>query len=122
MCVVENKNNKRNLTHVLSTFNAGETFTAETHHDRPFSHDQADITMIAYATEVANSSKSVIRVLSNVADVFVLLIYWVHRVEMECKMQMEQCDEPVLDTKATFGSCFAYKITALNISLTGHFP
>ena len=35
--------------------------------------------MISYVLQAANHGKSVIRVLSDDTDVFVLLVYWVHR-------------------------------------------
>ena len=41
-----------------------------------FSHDEADVRMISYVLQAANHSKSVIRVLSDDTDVFVLLVYW----------------------------------------------
>ena len=34
-------------------------------------------------------------------DVFVLLLYWVTRADMQCKIQMERWDGSVLDTNAT---------------------
>ena len=34
-------------------------------------------------------------------DVFVLLLYWVNRADMQCKVQMERWDGSVLDTSAT---------------------
>ena len=34
-------------------------------------------------------------------DVFVLLLYWVNRADMQCKVQMGRWDGSVLDTNAT---------------------
>ena len=69
--------------------------------DGAFDHDEADITMISYVLEAANSGKRIIRVLSDDTDVFVLLVYWVYRAELECKVQMERWDGTVLDINAT---------------------
>ena len=41
--------------------------------------------MISYVNEAAHSGKSVIRVLSDDTDVFVLLVYWVCRKDLQCK-------------------------------------
>ena len=70
----------------------------ETQQDGVFGHDEADDTMVSYVLEAANSGKDVIRVLT---DVFILLVYWVHRAGLQCKVQMEWWDGIVLDIKAT---------------------
>ena len=69
--------------------------------DDMFSHDEADITMIAYVIEAANSDKTVIRVLSDDTCVFVLLVYWRCRKELECKVQMEPWDGTAFNVNAT---------------------
>ena len=53
----------------------GNTITMETQDDGAFNHDEADVTMISYVLQAANHCKSVIRVLSDDTDVFVLLVY-----------------------------------------------
>ena len=72
----------------------------ETQDDGAFSHDEANVTMISYVLQATNHGKSVIRVLSDDNDVFVLLVYWVHRASLKCKVQMERWDgtvtQPVL--------------------------
>ena len=55
-----------------------------------------EFTTISYLIDAANSGKSMIRVLSENTDVFVLLVRWVYGEEMECKVQMEQWDMTVL--------------------------
>ena len=40
-------------------------------------------------------------ILSVETDVFVLLLCWVNRADMQCKVQMERWDGSVLDTNAT---------------------
>ena len=42
-----------------------------------------------------------IRVLSDDTDVSVLLVYWVHRADLQCKVQMERWDGTILDINAT---------------------
>ena len=57
--------------------------------------------MISYVLEAASCGKDVIRVLSDDTDVFVLLIYWLFRRQLKCKIQMERWDRTVLDINAT---------------------
>ena len=64
-------------------------------------HDEADITMVSHVLEAAKHGKDVIRVLSDDTDVFVLLVYWVYRARLQCKVQMERWDGSVLDINAT---------------------
>ena len=45
-----------------------------------FEHDEADVTMIAYILLAAEGGKSVIRILTDDTDVFVLLEYWVWKM------------------------------------------
>ena len=40
---------------MLSAFNVGENVTIETRNDGVFGHDEADITMVSYVHEAANS-------------------------------------------------------------------
>ena len=56
---------------------------------------EADISTIFYVTDAANCSKHVIRVHSDDLDMFVLLVDWVYREEMECKVKMEWTDGTV---------------------------
>ena len=98
---MKSKNNKRMLASVLNTFSLGENVTTETNVDHAFCHDEADITMISYVLEAANCGKKVIRVLSDDTDVLVLLVYWVFRRQLACKVQMERWDGTVLDINYT---------------------
>jgi len=142
--ILKSKNNKRKLASVLHTFSLGESYRMDTADDGAFGHDEADITMISYVLEAANSDKAVIRVLSDDTDVFVLLVYWVYRAQLECKVQMERWDGTVLEINATcanlgpkclqllgmhaLSGCdttsYAFgkgKVTALKTLLAGHF-
>jgi hypothetical protein len=143
--ILKSKNNKRMLASILSTFYLGDNVTMETQDDGVFGHDEADVTMISYVLEAASSGKRVIRVLSDDTDVFILLVYWVYRMQLQCKVQMERWDGTVLDIKATcadlgqkclqllgmhaLSGCdttsYPYgkgKIGALNTLLAGDFP
>ena len=99
--VMKSKLNKRKLASVLGTFDLGKSTTVETRDDCTFLHDEADVTMVSFVLEAAKSGQSVIRVLSDDTDVFVLLVYWMNRANLLCKVQMEHWDESVLDIKVT---------------------
>ena len=71
-------------------------------------HDEVDVTM-ASLLEAAKYSQSVICILSDDTDVFVLFAYWVNPADfifaifltLQCNVQMERWDGPVLDINAT---------------------
>ena len=98
--IMKSKGNKRKLATMLSSFSLGDNVTVDTRDAGAFGHDEADITMISYVLQAANNGKDVIRVLSDDTDVFVL-VYWVYKAEMQCKVQMQRWDGTMLDINAT---------------------
>ena len=76
--IMRNKHNKLQLMELLSTYNFGEGVTVENPSNGVFTHDEADITMISYLLMAAESSRQVICILSDDADVFVMLVSWVY--------------------------------------------
>ena len=99
--IMKSKSNKRKLASVLGTFDLGESTTMETRDDCAFLHDEADVTMVSFVLEAAKAGQGVVRVLSDDTDVFVLLVYWVHRANLLSKVQLERWDGSVLDINAT---------------------
>ena len=79
--ILTNTHNKRELGHILRTYNYGEN--VETDDDR-FQHDEADITVISHVLKAA--SENVIRVKSDDTDFFVLLVYWVYKKKIKAKV------------------------------------
>jgi len=77
--ILKSKSNKRRLASVLCTFSMGDTVTMKTRDDGTFSHDEAYVTMVSYVIQAASHGRCVICVLSDDTDVFILLVYWVHR-------------------------------------------
>ena len=71
--------------------------------DTGFAHDEADITMVAYTLQAAESVKMVIRFLSDDTGVFVLLMYWICRMLLysTCCVQMARWNGAVTDINAT---------------------
>ena len=67
-----------------------------------FEHDKAGVTMIAYLLQAAESGKSLIRILTDDTDhVFVLLVYWVWKMQLHFAVQMEHWNGVVIDINAT---------------------
>jgi len=57
--------------------------------------------MIAYMLQAAEFDEDVIRILSDYTDVFVMLVYWVWRMQLHCSVQMERWNGVVVDINAT---------------------
>ena len=91
---MKNNHNKRGLARLLSTFNLGYGVSVESRDDGVFLLDKAVIAIIRY---------QVIRILGDDSDIFVLLVYWTWRYDLQVRVavQMETCDGVVLDINAT---------------------
>ena len=57
--------------------------------------------MIAYLLQAAESGKSVIRILADDTDVFVLLAQWVWKMQLHSAVQMERVNGVVIHINAT---------------------
>ena len=66
-----------------------------------FEHDETDVTIIVYLLQAADGGKSVIRILTDDTDVFVLLVYWVWKMQLHSAVQMERWNGVVIDINAT---------------------
>ena len=66
-----------------------------------FEQDKAGVTMIAYLLQAAESGKSLIRILTDDTDVFVLLVNWVWKMQLHSAVQMEHWNGVVIDINAT---------------------
>ena len=78
--------------------------TVDSIDDGVFGRDEADITIISYMLQAADDGCHVVRVLSDDTDIFVLLVYWTWRCDLQDRLavQMEKWDGVVLDVNATF--------------------
>ena len=65
-----------------------------------FEHEEADVTMIAYLLQAAESGNSVIRILTDDTDVFALLVYCVWIMQLHSAVQMERWNWMVIDINA----------------------
>ena len=59
------------------------------------------VTMIAYMLQAAEFSKDVIRILSDDTEVFVMLLYWIWKMQLHCSVQLERWNGVVVDINAT---------------------
>ena len=66
-----------------------------------FFNNEADVTMESFVLEAANSGQSVVPILSDDTDVFVLLGYRVNSADLQRKVQMERWCGSVLQIYAT---------------------
>ena len=64
-------------------------------------HDEADVTLCSYMLKAGAEGTQTIRILSDDADVFVLLVYWTSRMGVVAKIQMEKWNGDVLDINET---------------------
>ena len=64
-------------------------------------HEEAYVTMIAHLLQAAERGKSVIRIITDDTDVFVLLVYWVWKMQVHSAVQMERWNGVVIDINAT---------------------
>ena len=88
--IMKSKANKKALIRVLSTFNLGNNVTMVGREESMYSHDEADITIIIYFLEAVKNGKNIVGVISDDTDVFVLLIYWVWRLQMTARVQLDR--------------------------------
>ena len=84
--VIKNKHNKRGLSRLLSTFNLGCGVSVESRDDGVFLHDEADITIISCLFQAADAGRQVVRILSDDSDIFVLLVYWTWRYDLQVRV------------------------------------
>ena len=87
---MKSKANKKALVRVLSTFNFGNNVTMVGRDESMYSHDEADITIISYFLETVKNGKNSVRVISDDTDVFLLLMYWVWRLQMTACVQLDR--------------------------------
>ena len=101
--VMKNKHNKRGLSRLLSTINLGCGVSVESTDDGVFLHDEADITIINYMFQAADAGRQVVRILRGDTDIFVLVVYWTWRYDLQVRVsvQMEKWDGGVFDINAT---------------------
>ena len=101
--ITKNNNNKRQMIRVLITFDVSAAVTIDTQDTGVFGHEEADVSIISYLLQAVDEGKTVVRVLCDGTDVFVLLVFWMWRNQLvdKCQMQMERWDGAVLNINQT---------------------
>ena len=99
--ILKNKHNKLELSRILSTLDMDADMSIDSRYNGGFEHDEADVTMIAYLLQATESGKSVIRILTDDTDVFVLLVYWVWKMQLHSAVQMERWNGVVIYINST---------------------
>lgn len=87
---MKNKDNKRQLSQLLCTYNLGANIELVSHTDSIVQHDEADISLVSYMLHAASGGAHTVRILSDDTDVFVLLVYWCWKAGISCSVQMEK--------------------------------
>ena len=66
--------------------------SVESRDDGVFLHDDNQITIISYLFQAADAGRQVVRIFSGDSDIFVLLVYWTWRydVQVRVSVQMEK--------------------------------
>ena len=97
---MKNTSNKAQLTHLLCTYDlTADKILLVNHKDCLVNHEEADITLITYMLQAAGAGAPII--LSDDTDVFVLLVYWTWKADVQSAVQMEKWDGTILDVNAT---------------------
>ncbi len=75
--------------------------TMNSFNDSAFDHDEADVTMVSYVLDATRHEMSIVQIVSDDTDVFLLLVYWVYKASIQSKIRMERWDGMILDINAT---------------------
>lgn len=96
--ILQNTHNKRELTRVLRAFTYGDGVETD---DDMYSHDEADVTIVSHMLAASCAGKNIIRIKSDDTDVFVLLVYWVYKADVQSQVQLEKWDGTLLNINQT---------------------
>ena len=99
--ILKNKHNNLEPSRISPTFDMDADMSIDSRYNGGFEHDEADVTMIACILHAAEGGNSVIRILTDDTDVFVLLVYWVWKMKLHYAVQMERWNGVVIDINAT---------------------
>ena len=112
---MKNKANKKALVRVLSTFNLGNNVTMVGREESMYSHDEADITIISFLLKAVKNGKNIVRVISDDTDVFVLLIYWLWRLQMAARVQLNRWCGAILNNNESYSLLGAKSLQLLGM-------
>ncbi|KAJ3615046.1 hypothetical protein NHX12_018614 [Muraenolepis orangiensis] len=100
--VMKSTSNKTQLLRLLCTYDLiTDKILLVNHMDRIVKHEEADITLISYMLEAARAGAPTLRILSDDTVVFILLVYWAWKANVQSAVQMEKWDGTILDINAS---------------------
>ncbi len=59
------------------------------------------MTIVSNVLDATRHGKSIVQIVSDDTDVFLLLVYWVYKASIQSKIRMERWDGMILDINAT---------------------
>ena len=99
--VMGNNENKRQLIHLLCTFNIGERVELESRQDCMVTHDEADISLMSYMLHTLGQGAHRVQILCDDTDVFVLIVYWCWKSHIKAEIQFQKRDNTTLRVNDT---------------------
>lgn len=87
--VMKNKVYKEALSQVLCAQNLGLGITMIVRDQAVFTHDEADVTVISYLLQAVEKGKKAVQILSDDTDVFIVLMYWCWKKQLQICLQLE---------------------------------
>ena len=94
--ILHNSKNKNLLNNILCSYHLPHNIQLVNMLDCVVTHDEADVTLCSYMLKPVAEGAQTIRILSDDTDVFILLVYWISRMQVFAKIQMEKWNGDVL--------------------------
>ena len=98
--ILHNSKNKNMLNNILCGYSLPQIQLVKKT-ECAVTHDEADITLCSYMLRAADESVQTIRILSDNTDVFVPLVYWTSKKQVDAQVQMEKWNGDILDINET---------------------
>lgn len=98
---MKNKVNKKTLSLVLCAKNPDLFITMIGRDQAVFTHGEAYVTVISYLLQAVEKGKKVMRIISDDTDVFILLVYWCWKKQLQICVHLERWDGQILNINAT---------------------
>ena len=99
--VMGNNDNKRQLIQQLCPFHISGKLELVSYLDCMARHDEADITLISYMLHAVREGAHRVRIQCDDIGVFVLLVYWSWKANVEADVRFEKWDGAVLSINVT---------------------
>ena len=104
---MDNNDNKRQLIQLLCTYHISEKVELVSYLDCMAGHDEADITLISCMLHAVREGAHRVRIQCDDTGIFVVLVYWSWKANVEADVRFEKWDGAVLsinDTVVSLGA------------------